>query len=199
MHPCPNLAAIKIIQPQPVTSCTLPVVSKREVRIFAFGFWYFATKQTYSPLRWPRCNSLWVRSLISWPSRKGIVSFPLLELKFSHFLVLLCRSIGLLKVGVPKPWDESKKNLGYIRQAGVRQFISTYNRVKDLQGDELLWGDEIEYGVFILDHEQKKVRLSLRAKEVSSSMLFSIFAHCTPLLKMRVRWHLCHGNKVDGI
>ena len=102
------------------------------------------------------------------------MSSPLLELKFSHFLVLLCRSIGLLKVGVPKPWDESKKNLGYIRQAGVRQFISTYNRVKDLQGDELLWGDEIEYGVFILDHEQKKARLSLRAKEVSLSVLFSI-------------------------
>ena len=73
---------------------------------------------------------------------------------------------GLLKVGVPKTWDDSKKNLGYIRNAGVRQFISTYNRVKDLKGDELLWGDEIEYGVFHLDPETKKVRLSLRAKEV---------------------------------
>ena len=46
---------------------------------------------------------------------------------------------GLLKVGVPKTWDESKKDLGYIRKAGVRQFISTYNRVRDLKGDELLW------------------------------------------------------------
>lgn len=73
---------------------------------------------------------------------------------------------GLLKVGVPKTWDASKSDLKYIRQAGVRQFISTYNRVKDLQGDELLWGDEIEYGIFKLDHKQKKVRLSLRAKEV---------------------------------
>jgi len=48
----------------------------------------------------------------------------------------------------------------------VRQFISTYNRVKDLKGDELLWGDEIEYGIFVLDGEEKKIRLSLRAKEV---------------------------------
>ncbi len=75
--------------------------------------------------------------------------------------------VGLLKVGVPKKWDDSKKNLGYIRNAGVRQFISTYNRVKDLRGDELLWGDEIEYGVFHIDPETKKVRLSLRGKEVS--------------------------------
>jgi glutamate--cysteine ligase catalytic subunit len=79
-------------------------------------------------------------------------------------------TLGLLKVGVPKTWDASKPDLKYIRQAGVRQFISTYNRVKDLQGDELLWGDEIEYGIFKLDHEQKKVRLSLRAKEVCLQM-----------------------------
>jgi hypothetical protein len=75
--------------------------------------------------------------------------------------------IGLLKVGVPKTWDDSQKNLGYIRNAGVKQFMSTYNRVKDLKGDALLWGDEIEYGVFRIDPETKKVRLSLRAKEVS--------------------------------
>jgi glutamate--cysteine ligase catalytic subunit len=75
----------------------------------------------------------------------------------------------LLKVGVPKPWADSKKDLAYIRRAGVRQFVSTYNRVKDLKGDELLWGDEIEYGVFKLDRESKKVRLCLRAKEVSYS------------------------------
>jgi hypothetical protein len=80
---------------------------------------------------------------------------------------LLCTSFaGLLKVGVPKSWDDSKKNLGYIRSAGTRQFISTYNRIKDLKGDELLWGDEIEYGIFHIDPETKKVRLSLRAKEV---------------------------------
>lgn len=77
---------------------------------------------------------------------------------------------GLLKVGVPKTWDQSKKDLGYIRQAGVRQFISTYNRVRDLKGDELLWGDEIEYGIFHVDHASKKVRLSLRGKEIMDEL-----------------------------
>lgn len=74
-------------------------------------------------------------------------------------------------MGVPLSWDKSKDKLGYVRKAGIRQFISTYNRVKDLKGDELLWGDEIEYGVFSLDHEHKKIRLSLRAKEVRRAML----------------------------
>jgi hypothetical protein len=78
--------------------------------------------------------------------------------------------MGLLKVGVPQPWENSKKNLNYVRQAGVRQFISTYNRVKDLKGDELLWGDEIEYGIFVLDEQNKKIRLSLRAKEIMDEL-----------------------------
>lgn len=79
-------------------------------------------------------------------------------------------NMGLLKVGVPQPWDVSKKNSRYVREAGVRQFISTYNRVKDLKGDELLWGDEIEYGIFVLDPEQKKIRLSLRGKEIMDEL-----------------------------
>ena len=86
------------------------------------------------------------------------------------FLTYFCFSLGLLKVGTPKTWGDSKKDLKYIRQAGVRQFISTYNRVKDLKGDELLWGDEIEYGVFHVDPESKKIKLSLRAKEVRASL-----------------------------
>jgi glutamate--cysteine ligase catalytic subunit len=90
---------------------------------------------------------------------------------------------GLLKVGVPKSWEASKNDRKYVREAGVRQFISTYNRVKDLQGDALLWGDEIEYGIFKVDHEQKKVRLSLRAKEVRLSFAnFVCDNRCCPYL-----------------
>jgi len=78
--------------------------------------------------------------------------------------------MGLLKVGVPQPWDKSKKNTNYVRKAGVRQFISTYNRVKDLKTDEFLWGDEVEYGIFHVDASKKEIRLSLRAKEVMDQL-----------------------------
>eukprot|EP00537_Pseudo-nitzschia_pungens_P003289 CAMPEP_0172363024 /NCGR_PEP_ID=MMETSP1060-20121228/6497_1 /TAXON_ID=37318 /ORGANISM="Pseudo-nitzschia pungens, Strain cf. cingulata" /LENGTH=923 /DNA_ID=CAMNT_0013085671 /DNA_START=324 /DNA_END=3095 /DNA_ORIENTATION=+ len=78
--------------------------------------------------------------------------------------------MGLLKVGVPKSWDDAKPHLEYVRKAGIRQFVSTYNRVKDLKGDELLWGDEIEYGIFQLDPETKKIRLSLRAKDIMDEL-----------------------------
>lgn len=79
-------------------------------------------------------------------------------------------SMGLLKVGVPQPWGKSIKNINYVRKAGVRQFISTYNRVKDLKTDEFLWGDEVEYGIFHVDSNKKEIRLSLRAKEVMDTL-----------------------------
>eukprot|EP00536_Pseudo-nitzschia_multiseries_P008446 jgi/Psemu1/319394/estExt_fgenesh1_pm.C_2140008 len=87
-------------------------------------------------------------------------------------------NMGLLKVGVPKSWEDSQNDLEYIRKAGIRQFISTYNRVKDLKGDELLWGDEIEYGIFHLDPETKKIRLSLRAKDVMDELNQKEAEHC---------------------
>ena len=112
------------------------------------------------------------RSIIfSWAKTRTfllLAQLLLLRLSSDVFVSAFTLTMGLLKVGVPQPWEKSKKNLNYVREAGVRQFISTYNRVKDLKGDELLWGDEIEYGIFVLDGENKKVRLSLRAKEVSS-------------------------------
>eukprot|EP00586_Coscinodiscus_wailesii_P019552 CAMPEP_0172506918 /NCGR_PEP_ID=MMETSP1066-20121228/199582_1 /TAXON_ID=671091 /ORGANISM="Coscinodiscus wailesii, Strain CCMP2513" /LENGTH=921 /DNA_ID=CAMNT_0013284207 /DNA_START=183 /DNA_END=2948 /DNA_ORIENTATION=- len=78
--------------------------------------------------------------------------------------------MGLLKVGTPQPWEKSKSSLHYIRKAGVRQFISTYNRVKNLKGDELLWGDEIEYGVFTVSPQDKKLRLCLRGREIMDEL-----------------------------
>ena len=100
----------------------------------------------------------------------SILSSPLHETYSQTLSLSIHLSIsfaGLLKAGVPQKWESSKKNLKYVRKAGVRQFLSQYEKVKDLQGDELLWGDEIEYGIFKVDNENKEIRLSLRAKEVS--------------------------------
>jgi len=113
-------------------------------------------------------------------------SFQIILLRFLCVVSICCLVtttesltlyMGLLRVGVPKSWDESKKDLAYIRKAGVRQFISTYNRVKGLKGDELMFGDEIEYGIFKLDHESKKVRLSLRAKQIMDELNDKEFSH----------------------
>ena len=72
---------------------------------------------------------------------------------------------GVLTEGIPLDWKDSVSELEYVRQSGVQQFLSTYQRVKDCKGDELLWGDEVEYGIFHLD-DNSSIRLSLRASQV---------------------------------
>ncbi len=74
--------------------------------------------------------------------------------------------MGLLTVGKPLPLPDSLKYIQYVRDHGIQQFLNTWNRVKNLENDELRWGDEIECGIFLLDHDKKTVRIVLRGAEV---------------------------------
>lgn len=61
--------------------------------------------------------------------------------------------------------EELQLHLKYIRHHGVIQFLNIWRRLKDVQNDELKFGDEIECGVFVVDHESKTIKLSVRAAE----------------------------------
>ncbi|KDO31647.1 hypothetical protein SPRG_03567 [Saprolegnia parasitica CBS 223.65] len=79
--------------------------------------------------------------------------------------------MGLLVVGTPLPWDDALQWLKHVRRNGILQFLETYHRVKDIRGDVLKWGDELEYGIFELDHDEKTVRLSLRGSEILRELM----------------------------
>lgn len=51
--------------------------------------------------------------------------------------------MGLLSLGTPLSWDDAKKYAEHVRAHGIAQFLHTWDRLKDRQGDELLWGDEV--------------------------------------------------------
>ena len=51
--------------------------------------------------------------------------------------------MGLLTVGRPLTWEESKKYTDKVRHDGVAQFIATYKRLRDRKDDELKFGDEV--------------------------------------------------------
>ncbi|VDP01463.1 unnamed protein product [Heligmosomoides polygyrus] len=53
-----------------------------------------------------------------------------------------------------------------FQKHGIAQFINLYHRLKTRHGDQLKWGDEIEYTIMKFDHEHKKVRVSCRAEEL---------------------------------
>jgi len=78
--------------------------------------------------------------------------------------------MGFLEVGKPFGWRESREVIEYVRTHGVAQFIAIYNKVKNIENDELLWGDELEYGIFIVDEAAGTVKLSLRSAEILATL-----------------------------
>ena len=55
--------------------------------------------------------------------------------------------MGLLTVGRPLTWKETKEYIPFVREHGVEQFIQIYNRLKDRRNDCLKWGDEVRKSV----------------------------------------------------
>ncbi len=51
--------------------------------------------------------------------------------------------MGLLTLGHPLDWEETKKYTQFIREHGIEQFIHIYNKLKDRRNDCLKWGDEV--------------------------------------------------------
>ncbi|KAH7925518.1 GCS-domain-containing protein [Leucogyrophana mollusca] len=78
--------------------------------------------------------------------------------------------MGLLYLGTPLTWEEAKKYADHVRYHGITQFLHTWDRVKDRYGDELLWGDEVEYMVVSFDNEEKNAKLSLRQTEILAKL-----------------------------
>merc|ERR1712198_386960 len=78
--------------------------------------------------------------------------------------------MGLLSEGKPMAWEDMKGWQEHVRKYGVEQFIKLYHRLKDEKGRVLKWGDEVEYIIVKLDHQEKKARLSLRAEELLAQL-----------------------------
>eukprot|EP01041_Mallomonas_annulata_P001227 gene1227-2382_t len=78
--------------------------------------------------------------------------------------------MGLLKRGIPLTWEDALKHLDYVREHGILQFLHTWNRVKDVHGDELRWGDEIECGILVVDPDLKTVKVVLRGADLRQQL-----------------------------
>merc|ERR1719399_1922639 len=63
----------------------------------------------------------------------------------------------------PLPWAEAVRLSPYVREHGVKQFLSVHRYVGKRRNDRLLWGDEVEYILVKLDATRRTARLSLRS------------------------------------
>lgn len=51
--------------------------------------------------------------------------------------------MGLLSLGTPLHWNDAKKYADHVRTHGINQFLAIYNKRKDQQKQNLLWGEEV--------------------------------------------------------
>ena len=68
--------------------------------------------------------------------------------------------MGLLALGTPLTWDETKPLAEHIRTHGIEQFLNTWNRWKDRTGKGLLWGDEVGHPLDLTRKVTKPDQLS---------------------------------------
>ena len=67
--------------------------------------------------------------------------------------------MGLLSLGTPLAWEDALSLSEHVRTHGIEQFLSIWRKEQGRQDDALLWGDELEYMVVVLDHEHNTARL----------------------------------------
>ena len=51
--------------------------------------------------------------------------------------------MGLLSVGTPLAWKDTKKFAEHVKKHGIIQFINLYRKLKNRHRDTLKWGDEV--------------------------------------------------------
>jgi len=74
--------------------------------------------------------------------------------------------MGIMVVGTPLSWEETKAKTDYVRQHGLQQLLHIYNEYKDRKFDSLKWGDEVEYMIIKDNKEEKKIQLVLRVESL---------------------------------
>lgn len=80
--------------------------------------------------------------------------------------------MGFLEVGNPLEWQDSDDYhsvLNYVSEHGIKQFLEVWNLVKDRKGDELRWGDELEFHIFSKE-DDGKVKLALCAHDIIAKL-----------------------------
>eukprot|EP01091_Cochliopodium_minus_P004933 TRINITY_DN1483_c0_g2_i1.p1 TRINITY_DN1483_c0_g2~~TRINITY_DN1483_c0_g2_i1.p1 ORF type:complete len:652 (+),score=178.00 TRINITY_DN1483_c0_g2_i1:63-2018(+) len=74
--------------------------------------------------------------------------------------------MGFLSSGFTLTWEQVIEHIPYIKEHGIKQFLNIWNKEKNRENDILKWGDEIEYIIVQLDHENKRATLSLRGDKL---------------------------------
>jgi hypothetical protein len=106
--------------------------------------------------------------------------------------------MGLLALGTPLNWEETKPLAEHIRYHGITQFLHTYRRWKDTQGKGLLCGDEVSR----VGLASRSVRFGwLRQSDVSGLGAWAVRTACAMRVNRmsegRTATEWCHRGSPD--
>lgn len=74
--------------------------------------------------------------------------------------------MGLLTIGTPLDWTESKQHIRAAKERGVKEFLRIYKRFSGIRDQPFRWGDEIEFSLIKFDHANKRAYLLLKANKL---------------------------------
>ncbi|QEL59792.1 hypothetical protein CJJ09_001878 [Candidozyma auris] len=69
--------------------------------------------------------------------------------------------MGLLSLGTPLDWHESRKHNEHVRENGIEQLINIFKQHGKRQNDHFYWGDEVEYMLVDIDSSNKTAKLAI--------------------------------------
>lgn len=69
--------------------------------------------------------------------------------------------MGLLSLGTPLEWSESRAHNEHVRQSGIEQLLNIFRQHGTRTNDAFLWGDEVEYMLVDVDATAHTARLAI--------------------------------------
>lgn len=69
--------------------------------------------------------------------------------------------MGLLSLGTPLDWHDSKKYNEHVRDNGIIQLTNIFKQHASRSNDTFYWGDEVEYMLVDISDENKTAKLSI--------------------------------------
>lgn len=79
--------------------------------------------------------------------------------------------MGLLSLGTPLDWHESKKLNEHVRDNGITQLINIFKQhAQSRSNDHFYWGDEVEYMLVEIDDEARTARLAIDRDHILSNL-----------------------------
>lgn len=101
--------------------------------------------------------------------------------------------MGLLSLGTPLPWEESRKYNEHVQNNGIEQLQNMFRAAYSRENDSYLWGDEVEYTLVHFDSAAREAKLAIEEDTILDDLNESGKFHAQAV-KNNVHFHPEYGR-----